>query len=110
MAGYLKLGELLVNVGAITQEQLTQALALQKGSGKRLGTVLIENHFVTEQQIIEVLQLQLGVEYIDLAAAQIAPEMSQALSKNLAKKYKVVPVRTAGSDLYLAMYDSVGVS
>jgi len=105
MAGYLKLGELLVNVGAITQEQLTQALALQKGSGKRLGTVLIENHFVTEQQIIEVLQLQLGVEYIDLAAAQIAPEMSQALSKNLAKKYKVVPVRTAGSDLYLAMSD-----
>jgi type IV pilus assembly protein PilB len=105
MAGYVKLGELLVAVGAITEQQLQKALALQKGSGKRLGTVLIENRFVTEQQIIEVLQLQLGVEYIDLASAKISPEMSQALTKNLAKKNKVVPVRVAGSDLYLAMAD-----
>ena len=106
MAGkYVKLGELLVSVGAITPEQLEKALALQKGSGKRLGTILLENRFVTEQQIIEVLQLQLGVEFIDLTSVQIPPEMAQTLSKNLARKHKVVPVRLAGGDLYLAMAD-----
>ena len=105
MAGYVRLGELLVQVGAISEQQLQTALEKQKGSGKRLGTILMENHFVTEQQIIEVLQLQLGVEYIDLASAKISPEMAQVLTKNLSKKNKVVPIRIAGSDLYLAMAD-----
>ena len=103
MAGYVRLGELLVQVGAISEQQLQTALEKQKGSGKRLGTILMENHFVTEQQIIEVLQLQLGVEYIELASAKISPEMAQVLTKNLSKKNKVVPIRIAGSDLYLAM-------
>ena len=56
---YKRLGEMLVDVGVITEEQLSKALAMQKGSGKRLGTVLVDEHFITETQLIETLRMQL---------------------------------------------------
>ena len=51
---YIRLGDLLVKSGTITQAQLEEALALQSGSGKRLGTVLQEQGFITEGQLIEI--------------------------------------------------------
>ena len=64
--GYLRLGDLLISAGLITEEQLQEGLRLQKGTGKRLGTVLQENGFITESELIEALQMQLGIEFIDL--------------------------------------------
>ena len=46
---YIRLGDLLVKSGTITQEQLNEALALQSGSGERLGTVLQRHGFITEK-------------------------------------------------------------
>ena len=54
---YKRLGEMLVDVGVITDEQLNEALAKQKGSGKRLGTVLVDEHIITETQLIETLRM-----------------------------------------------------
>lgn len=102
---YFKLGDLFVNIGLITQEQLDEALKYQKGTGKRLGSVLIELGIVTERQVIEALQIQLGIEFIDLSNTVIPAEMAHILSKNIAKKHNVVPVRTAKDTLYLAMSD-----
>ena len=50
--GYLRLGDLLISAGLITEEQLQEGLRLQKGTGKRLGTVLQENGFITENGAI----------------------------------------------------------
>lgn len=105
MAGYKRLGDLLLDVGMISQEQLMQALAYQKGSNKRLGSVLIELQFVTERQVIEALQLQLGVEFIDLSDTIIPAEMAQVFSKNIARKYNVIPLKVVKDTLYLAMSD-----
>lgn len=102
---YARLGDLLVKSGVISEEQLNDALELQKGSKKRLGSVLIENNIISESNLIEALQLQLGVDYIDLSTAAIAPEMAQVLSRNIARKHSVVPVRMVGDELYLAMAD-----
>ena len=102
---YQRLGDLLAGVGVITDEQLSAALKLQKGSGKRLGTVLIENGFITETQLIEALQLQLGVDFIDLNNIKIPAEMAGILSKNIARKFSVVPVKLVRDELYLAMVD-----
>lgn len=104
---YWRLGDLLVSSGMITEKQLEEALAIQKSSGKghRLGTVLIENKFITEAQLIETLQMQLGVEFIDLNNTSIPSEMASVLSKNIAKKHMVIPVKVLGNDLYLAMVD-----
>lgn len=102
---YLRLGDLLIRNGTITQEELDQALMLQKGSGKRLGTVLIETGIITETQLIDALMRQLGVEYIDLNQYEFPVEMAQILPKSIAKKYTVVPVRATRTELYLAMAD-----
>lgn len=103
--GYLRLGDLLISAGLITQEQLDEGLALQKGSGKRLGTVLQEHGFITESELIEALQMQLGIEFIDLSKVNIPTELVQMVPKNIAKQYQVVPVRAARDELYIAMSD-----
>ena len=103
--GYLRLGDLLISAGLITQEQLEEGLAMQKGSGKRLGTVLLENGFITESELIEALQMQLGIEFIDLSKVNIPTELVQLVPKNIAKQYQVVPVRLVRDELYIAMSD-----
>lgn len=105
MARYVRLGDLLLNIGLITQEQLDEALRVQKGTSKRLGTMLIELGFVTERQVIEALQIQLGIEFVDLSNMVIPAELAQVLSKNIAKKHVVVPIRVVKDTLYLAMSD-----
>ena len=102
---YKRLGDLLVSAGTITEEQLQEGLALQKGTKDRLGTVLIKNNLITEQKLIEALQMQLGIEFIDLTRVTIPVELAQAVPKNIARQYQVVPVKTVKDELYLAMSD-----
>lgn len=102
---YTRLGDLLVGNGTITEEQLHQALALQKQNGKRLGDVLRDAHIITETQVIEALMAQLGLEFIDLNAWDIPSEMAQLLPKSIARKHRVVPVRATRTELYLGMSD-----
>jgi len=105
MATYRRLGELLLAAGTISEEELERGLALQKGTKDRLGTVLINSGIITENQLIEALQMQLGIEFIDLTKINIPTELAQALPKNIAKQYQVVPVRTYKDEFYLAMSD-----
>ena len=102
---YMRLGDLLVASGVITNEQLNKALELQKKSKQRLGDVLIENKFITEQHLIEALQIQLGVEFVDLTAVSIPVELAKYVPKNIAKRFCVVPVKLVKDTLYLAMSD-----
>ncbi|MBP5167492.1 MAG: Flp pilus assembly complex ATPase component TadA [Oscillospiraceae bacterium] len=102
---YKRLGDLLTAAGVISDEELKRGLELQKGSKERLGTVLIKNNIITEQELIEALQMQLGIEYIDLTKVSIPTEMAQALPKNIAVQYQIVPVKLVKDVLYLAMSD-----
>ena len=102
---YMRLGDLLVDAGVITEEQLGAALKSQKESKRRLGDELIQTGVITERQLIDALMIQLGIDYVDLSETEISPEMAQILPKNIAKKHSVVPVRTRGDELYLAMVD-----
>lgn len=105
MATYKRLGDLLLAAGTITEEDLNRGLELQKGTKDRLGTVLITNKIITEWQLIEALQMQLGIEYVDLSKINIPTEMAQAVPKNIAKQYQVVPLRVVKDELYLVMAD-----
>ena len=99
---YKRLGDLLVSIGLISEDDLNRALSLQKQTNKRLGKVLTEYNIISEQQLIEALELQLGVEFIDLSKTPIAPEMARVVPKNIAKKHGVVPVRVVKDDVFLA--------
>lgn len=102
---YMRLGDLLVASGTITEQQLERALALQKETKQRLGDVLIQNGFITEAQLIDALRVQLGVDFVDLTAISIPVELAQYVPRNIAKKYCVVPVKLVRNSLYLAMSD-----
>ena len=104
---YMRLGDLLISAGVITEEELNHGLQLQKQSEtkERLGTVLIKNNIITENQLIEALQMQLGIEFIDLTKVNIPTELAQVVPKNIAKQYTVVPIRAVKDELYLAMSD-----
>ncbi|MBE6472835.1 MAG: type II secretion system protein GspE [Coriobacteriaceae bacterium] len=102
---YMRLGDLLVDAGVISDEQLGAALKSQKQSKRRLGDELIKTGVITERQLIDALMMQLGIDYVDLSVTDISPEMAQILPKNIAKKHSVVPVRTRGDELILAMAD-----
>ena len=102
---YMRLGDLLIAAGAITQEQLEEALTIQKQTKERLGDVLIENNIITERQLIEALQMQLGVDFIDLTAISIPLELAKFVPRAIAKKYNVVPVKLVKDELFVAMSD-----
>ena len=89
----------------ISHEQLERALELQKESKERLGDVLVQSGIITEQQLIEALKIQLGVEFVDLTAVSIPVELAKYVPRTLAKKYCVVPVKLVRDTLYLAMSD-----
>ncbi|MEW6041309.1 MAG: hypothetical protein AB1633_07295, partial [Elusimicrobiota bacterium] len=62
-----KLGEMLVQVGMITQEQLSEALQIQKQSGGKLGNILINLGYVTEELLFAFLGKQAGLQFISLS-------------------------------------------
>lgn len=102
---YKRLGDILISVGLLTDEQLQSALQSQKKSGKKLGEVLVEGGYIKQSQLFDALQRQLGVEFIDLTSYTPPAELSRVLPRAIAKKYNVVPVRADSATLYLAMDD-----
>ncbi len=89
-----RLGDLLVKVGAITDEQLKFALELQREKKKKLGDVLQDLEFVTQKQIIEALEFQLGIPQVDLEKYYIDPEIPRLVSEEFARKHKLIPIKS----------------
>lgn len=102
---YLRLGDILINTGAITGEQLKHALEVQKTTHERLGTILINEGIINEQRLIETLELQLGIDFIDLSKVRIPIEMAQLVPRSIARHHGVVPVKLVRDQLTLAMSD-----
>ena len=101
----LKLGQILIDSGVLTEEQLQLALHRQKKSNKRLGEILIEENFLSEMQIIRSLEKQLSVPYLDLDSISIDSSLSSLVPENLARTNLIVPVKHDGSILTVAVAD-----
>ena len=91
----LRLGDVLVNSKAISNTQLLQALDLQKGSGKKLGEVLVDEGIVTEEQIAMALSTQLHIELIDLTTIAVSQDILDLIPVNVLKKNKIFPIEYA---------------
>lgn len=100
-----RLGDVLIEAGLITIEQLNEALEKQKETKSRLGEVLISTGIISEGALVEALQMQLGIEFVDLSQISIDPELSRIVSKNVAKQYDIVPVKATPDEIYIAMSD-----
>ncbi|AIQ61253.1 GspE/PulE family protein [Paenibacillus borealis] len=100
-----RLGDLLVENGIISQEQLEEALVEQRKTKRKLGDLLINQGYITEQQLIEVLEFQLGIPHVSLFKYQIDPAITQIIPESMAKRYQVLPFMKEGSKLMVAMAD-----
>lgn len=103
-----RLGDMLLQERVITEEQLEEALAARKESGKRLGEVLVEKHFTTEENITRALMRQLGVEMVNPATMTIPDEILTLVNGNILRKHMVMPFAFAPNNpniLRVAMAD-----
>lgn len=88
-----RLGDLLVEAGTITQDQLTQALNVQKTEkkGQRLGVVLMDLGFTDEKQIMKALCSQLKLQPVDLSNIRIPEEITKLTEEAVLRKHNLIP-------------------
>ena len=105
----IRIGDLLVEAGAITEEQLQEALARQKETGGRIGTVIQEMGFISRDLLITVLTTQMSVDFCEVRAAQIEDSILNLFpDPAILDKYKALPIEFAPDNpnvLKVAMAD-----
>ena len=106
----IRIGDLLVQAGYITDAQLKEALGIQKESGgKRIGQVLIELGYVTEPQMLLALANRLDMSVIDLGSYSIDPETVKLIPKQMAEQYVMLPIGQENGEVLLAVNDPLNL-
>ncbi|HQN19224.1 MAG TPA: ATPase, T2SS/T4P/T4SS family, partial [Syntrophobacteraceae bacterium] len=100
-----KIGELLLQEGLITTEQLNRALDDQRQSGERLGAVLIRLGYISDDVLIEFLSRQFNVPSVNPASLTIQKDIAGLIPPEIALKYQAVPFGLIGHTLNVAMAD-----
>ncbi len=104
-----KLGQILITSNIISEEQLKQALSLQKKEGGRLGTNLAKLGYITEDKLVSFLSKQFGVPAINLSEYSIDAAVVKLIPLEMARKYLIMPVTRVGATLTIAMADPSNV-
>ena len=99
------IGEILLSGGAITREQLDQALAYQKEHGGLLGQILVQFGYVTEEDVALSLTAQYGFPYLPLDNYEIDGGVMNLIPRRVARQYCLIPVDRVGNALTVAMAD-----
>ena len=105
----LRIGDLLLQYGIITDEQLQTALSIQKTEGGKIGEVLINSGFATRENINEVLEYQLGIPYVDLSEYNIDKAATSTITETLARRHMLIPIKITETELYVAMEDPLNI-
>ena len=103
------LGELLIEAGLITPEQLAEAVELQKQTKERLGRVLIGMGIGSEKAIAGAIAQQLVLEFVDLDDFVPEEEALLALPEHLARRHQLIPLQVVNGKLKLGMVDPLDV-
>jgi type IV pilus assembly protein PilB len=104
-----ELGEVLVDEGLITNDQLAKASEEQQKVGRSLGRVLIDLGLVNEPDLVAVLARQIGLDFVDLTEYQIDPTAAALLSEQVARRYRALPIGFENDSLIVAMSDPANV-
>jgi len=104
-----RLGEMIVASGVIGQQQLMEALDIQKQTGVKLGQILIEKKYVTERQLLEFLSKQFSLEFVELSKIEIPPEVIKAIPESVARRYRLIGVAKDSDHIKVAMEDPLNI-
>jgi type IV pilus assembly protein PilB len=108
-----RLGDMLIDEGLITQDQLNKALVAAKETNTRIGEALVENGVVTERDIMIALSHQLGIPTVSLNGIQIHDEIIRLISGSVLRKHRMVPIDFYEGNMsvvLLAMADPMDMS
>ncbi len=105
-----QLGELLVERGIITKEQLSRALAMQKDSGGMIGQILVSMGFVTDEQIAQSLTVQYGFPYLPLGSYDIDQEALRLIPEDVSRKNCLIAIDKIASTLTVAMANPLNIA
>ena len=100
-----RIGEILIEMNAITREQLDEALKHQPIEKHMIGETLIEEGAVTEPTLYKGLAIQHGVEFLDLDSIELNTELVRQIPESLIKTYKFIPIRKEPKSLTIAIFD-----
>lgn len=103
----IRIGDLLVELGYISPEDLDSAIRLQKESDtqEKLGQVLVRHNFIEEQAFIEVLSIQMGYPFIEPALNNVDKQRCERISKTLMTTHAFVPIKTDDGTVRVAFAD-----
>ena len=97
-----QLGELLIERGVITNEQLEKALNIQKEKGGLIGELLVELNFTNEEEIAQALTIQYGFPYLPLKNYELNDDIVKLIPENLAKEHNLIGIDKIGDTLTVA--------
>ncbi len=104
-----QLGQILLEQGLLTQEQLDHALGEHRKTPKSLGRVLIDLGFIRERDLVRALAEQVGLEFVDLTEYRIDPVTTSLLPEALCRRYRALPIGERDGKLLVAMSDPANV-
>lgn len=100
------LGSILLEVTSLTEEQLEQALAVQRERGIKLGEALVQLKFLRTEDVLKALSIQLGFPYENkIEVEQVSGDLIANLPINYAKQNEVLPLRREGNSVLVAIAD-----
>ncbi len=103
--GKRRLGELLVEAGLLSEQDLTRALSEQRTKRGKLGELIVTLGLATEMEVAQALSMQLGISLIDLQNTPVEPQAIELIGEKVARKHLIVPVSIDHKELHIAMAD-----
>ncbi len=103
------LGQILLEKDLINQEQLDEALKVQKNTTEQLGRILVDLGHVTEQDVLRSHAEQLGIPFLDLDRISVDDDVAKAIPQSVVQRYNAIPIRRSGNRLTVAMADPTNV-
>lgn len=100
-----RIGEVLIDQGLLTEEQLHLGLEEQKRTKKLLGKCLVGLGFISEDKLIDVLSAQLDIQHVVLENFVFSPKLIKALPEEMVRKYKIIPLFENKGVITVAMAD-----
>ncbi|MBN8506186.1 MAG: type II/IV secretion system protein [Burkholderiales bacterium] len=106
----IRLGDLLTQEGLLQPAQLTEALSIQKASGRKLGRIFVENGWVTEVQIAKTVARQLRVPYQDLSNLSVRADVARLLPEGQARRLRAMVLESGPEGARVAMADPTDIA
>ena len=105
----IRVGDLLVEKGMLTQEQLMMVLDEQKRSGRKFGRTVIDLGFIAEDKLLLELSAHFAMPYIDISRFQFDSEITRRLPESIARRYRAIILMEEENQYFVGFVDPLDI-